>query len=239
MTRLRQVGEAVTGLLSPQAKSDAPAVQRGAPRTVRDWGARPRDTILSALRYTQFVGFMKRALPIAAGSVVAAVGAFFFFQRAPDRMQLSYQSIGHVGDDLAMIKPRLAGTDDAGNPFVVTFDTAIQDRKNPKRARLEKIDADMQIDKQRWLNARATRGFIDLGARTLVLWDWLSVYSDEGYELHTKTANVDLSAFVMTGPEVTGQGPLGSLRADTFTIDRTTRQLVLTGNVHMTLTGVK
>ena len=35
-------------------------------RTPRhDWSARARTTALEALRYTQFVGVMKRALPLA------------------------------------------------------------------------------------------------------------------------------------------------------------------------------
>ncbi len=238
MTRLRHVGEAVAGLLSAaQSGDDTPRPNKTAKRSYRDWTARPRDTIRSALRYTQFVSFMKRALPLAAGAVVAAVVAFFFIQRTPDRVTLSYESTGRVENDLAMIKPRLTGADDAGNPFVVTADAAIQDSKNARRARLENIDADMQVDKNNWVNASATHGLFDMDANMLTLWDGLSVYSDSGYELHTKTAAVDLKAGVITGPEVTGRGPMGSFRANKFKMDRIKRQLVLTGNVHMTLSG--
>jgi lipopolysaccharide export system protein LptC len=238
MTRLRDVGEAVSGLLSPQASANTHAnaeTGSSAPQIHRDWTARPRDTILSALRYTQFVGWMKRILPISAGIVVAAVLAFFFLQRAPEGMTLSYESTGRIDNDLAMIKPRLVGTDDAGNPFVITANAAIQDGKNAKRARLEKVEADIQADKGHWLNASATRGTYDMDAGTLVLRDGLSVFSDDGYELHTAQADVDLKKGEMTGPEVTGQGPLGSLRADTFKVDRISRRLQLSGNVHMTL----
>ena len=238
MTRLRRAGEAVAGLILPDTSASATNEAEKSVRQ-RDWTARPRGNILSALRYTQFVAFMKRALPVAAGTVVAAVIAFFFFQRAPERMVLSYESTGRIDNDLAMIKPRLSGTDDAGNPYVITADAAIQDSKNARRARLEKVEADIQTDKERWLNASATRGVYDMEAGTLILRDGLSVYSDDGYELHTQQADVDLKAGVMRGPEVKGQGPLGALRADTFRIDRITRQLLLSGNVQMTLSSVK
>src|SRR5476649_2392347 len=105
-----------------------------------DWSARARSTALEALRYTQFVGVMKRALPSAAFAVVAAVLAFFFVQRQPARISMTYEKLGHIENDLAMIKPHLTGADDKGNPFVITADAAIQDAKNPKRARLRKIE---------------------------------------------------------------------------------------------------
>ena len=54
-------------------------------RTRHDWSARARSTALDALRYTQFVGVMKRALSSAAFAVIFAVLAFFFVQRQPAR----------------------------------------------------------------------------------------------------------------------------------------------------------
>jgi lipopolysaccharide export system protein LptC len=237
MTRLREVEEAVSELLSPQ--TSASTKSKADPAGLRDWTARPRDTILSALRYTQFVAWMKRILPIAAGAIVAAVVAFFFLQRTPQNMTLSYEKMGRIDNDLAAIKPRLTGTDEGGNPFVITADAAIQDGKNAKRARLEKVQADIQLDKGRWLTASATRGMYDMDAGTVILRDGLSVFSDDGYELHTAQADVDLKAGIVTGPEVTGQGPMGSLRADTFKMDKISRQLLLSGHVRMTLNSVQ
>ena len=57
-----------------------------APR--HDWSARARSTAMEALRYTQFVGVMKRALPAAAFAVIAAVLAFFFVARQPSKFSL-------------------------------------------------------------------------------------------------------------------------------------------------------
>ncbi len=68
-------------------------------------------------------------------------------------------------NDLAMIKPRLTGTDAKGNPFVITADAAVQDAKNPKRATLQKVEADLTLDKDGWINADAAAGVVDMNSR--------------------------------------------------------------------------
>ena len=69
--------------------------------------------------------------------------------------------MGTLRNDLAMIKPRLTGADAKGNPFIITADAAIQDSPDSHRATLDKVDADLQLDGQRWLNASAEAGFFD------------------------------------------------------------------------------
>jgi lipopolysaccharide export system protein LptC len=205
-----------------------------------DWSARARSTAMEALRYTQFVGVMKRALSAAAFAVIAAVLAYFFVARQPARVTMGYERLGRVENDLAMIKPRLNGQDAKGNPFVITADAAIQDVKNPKRARLIKVEADLSLDRSQWINANAARGQVDMSAGSLELNGGINVFSDQGYELHTESASVDLKKGVVLGhDEVTGHGPLGDLRADQFRFDRDSRLLTLDGHVHMTYVGTK
>lgn len=201
----------------------------------RDWSARPRGTILDAERYTRFVTLMKRALPIAALVLLAAVAVYVFQPRQQDRMAMTFERVGEVANDLAMVKPRLSGSDAKGNPFVITADRAVQESRNSRRARLENVDADMTLDKERWLNATAAKGLFDADARTLVLDGGISVFSDNGYELHTKSAHFDLKkGFVRGEQKVSGQGPLGTISADQFEVDKATQQIRLKGNVHTT-----
>jgi lipopolysaccharide export system protein LptC len=68
----------------------------------------------------------------------------------------------------------------------------------------------------------------------------IAMFSDDGYELHTQRANVDLRKGIFHGPgEVTGQGPMGTFRADTFELDRITRQIALHGHVRMIINPAK
>jgi lipopolysaccharide export system protein LptC len=229
VTRERNIRSAVAEILSPH-----PGVGEGGVRSM--WDARARGTALEALRYSQFVTVMKRALPIAAGALVVAVIVYSLVPRPAERVSLVYQSMTRIDNDLAMMKPRLTGADSKGNPFTITADEAIQDRHDMHRAKLQNIEADISLDNQHWLNVTSTRGHFDMDTGALALSDGVSVYTDSGYELHTSRSDVDMKKGSIRGPvEATGQGPLGSFRADKFAYDRKTNLLNLYGNVRMTM----
>jgi lipopolysaccharide export system protein LptC len=219
----RRVSEAVSQPLNPA-------------RARRDWTSRTRDTAMNALRYSRFVTVMKRALPIAAGVLIAAVIAYSLVPRQSDKMRLTTQSLGTIQNDLAMLKPRLTGTDAKGHPFLITADSAQQLGANVRRANLKNVEADLTLEKGRWLNATAVHGLIDMDKHWLALDGGIAIYSDDGYELHTARADVDLKQGIFKGQtEVTGHGPAGTLRADAFEVDRNSNQITLQGHVQMTL----
>lgn len=206
----------------------------------RDWTARARGTALEALRYSQFVTLMKRALPLAAGAILAAVLVYSLLPRQPDKVTMTFESRGVFENDLSMIKPRLTGADDDGNPFVITADIAIQDPKNIHRGRMKNIQADMTLDKGRWMNAIATEGTFDMVIGSLKLRKGIAIYTDDGYELHTANADIDMKKGLFHGPgTVTGHGPGGTLRADRFDLDHKKQLLHLVGNVHMTFSTLR
>ena len=205
-----------------------------------DWSARVRTTTVEAVRYSRYVVLMKRLLSLGAFLIIATVLAFFFVQRMPRQLQVSYERLGHIENDLTMVKPRLAGADAKGNPFVITADSAVQDASNPKKASLTNLEADLTLDKQNWINARAKTGMVDMNTGQLELGGGIDVFTATGYELHSNSASANLKQSIVHGHEpVTGQGPDGTLRADEFHADRTTNILTLNGHVHMTLTGAK
>lgn len=204
-------------------------------RTRYDWSARTRSTVFDAKRYTLFVRRMKRLLSISAFAVIFAVLGFFFVKRAPDQLAFSYEKLGTAADDLAMINPRLTGVDAQGNPFVITASKALQDPKNAKRATLTTLEADM-TSRQGWVNAKAGSGVVDMTAQQLDLRGGIQIYSDTGYILQTDSASVDLRTNVMRGTSrVSGQGPRGTLSADTFHYDRDAGRLTLQGHVRATI----
>jgi lipopolysaccharide export system protein LptC len=205
-------------------------------RSRHDWSARARSSALDALRYTRFVAWMRCGLMLGAAAIIFAVLAFFFVQRQPRQLAMTYEKLGQVENDLAMLKPRLTGSDNKGNPFVITADAAVQDAHDPKRAKLKNVEADVAVDKNSWVNARAKQGRIDMAAGKLELGGGIDLFTDKGYELHTQSASVDLGNSILDGHvKVTGQGPLGTLVADQFHADRDKNQLLLVGHVHMTI----
>ena len=123
---------------------------------------------------------MKRVLSLGAFAIIAAVLAFFFMQRQPRRLQLAYEQLGMVKNDLAMMKPRLTGADAKGNPFVITADARGAGRARiPRRPTLKNMEADLTMDKGNWLNARARAGMVDMNTGQLELSGGIDVFTDQ------------------------------------------------------------
>jgi len=222
----------------PTRRPKAVAQPMGKTAPARPWAAQ-RSTILDAERYTRFVTIMKRALLIAAAAVILAVLFYSLQPRDTRHMAMTFQNVGTVGNDLAMIKPRLTGTDSQGNPFVITADNAVQLSHVTRKAKLNNVEADMTLKDGGWITITATSGLLDAtpsmpgreGPKkkkgettqkgTLALMGNVALYSDTGYELHTDRANIDLTSGLVVGPHpVRGQGPLGTVRADRFEMIR-------------------
>jgi len=202
-----------------------------------DWSARARSTAFDARRYTKFVTRMKRVTALSAFAVICAVLGFFLVARAPRHLPLSFEMLGTLKNDLAMVNPRLSGVDASGNPYVITARLAVQDAKNPKHATLQGIEADLTAPKS-WLNARAGHGDIDMNANWLKLGGGIDVFTDTGYTLHTQTAEVDLKRDIVQGEsEVNGQGPRGAMRADRFHYNHVSGLLILQGHVRTVING--
>jgi lipopolysaccharide export system protein LptC len=186
-----------------------------------DVAARTRTTVSEAKRYTRFVGIVKRVLMIAVLLLLGAVLAYSLAPRRQDRVAMTFQRLGIVNNDLAMIKPKLTGSDSKGSPYLVTADQAIQDARNTKHARLKNVAADLTTKTGGWTNIEAPNGFLAGDTNELNLFGAVSMFTDTGYEAHTDLANIDLTNGIVVGPHrVTGQGPLGTFVADKFRIER-------------------
>jgi len=193
-----------------------------APRRPRfDFGARSRANIADAHKYTRFVVLMKRGLILGAIALVGAVIAYAIQPRSQQRVAMTFEKMGLVAGDLAMVKPKLSGVDSDGNPYVVTADTAVQDAKNMRRAALQNVDADLTQKGGKWTSILAPKGWLDADAKFVRLTGAISVFTDDGFEMHTNLANVDMGKGVVTGPHfVWGHGPQGKFYANHFRIAR-------------------
>jgi lipopolysaccharide export system protein LptC len=232
----RKNAEAAKAVAQPKRKRAAAAKAVAPPVRKHDFAERTRSTMTDAQRYTRFVTIAKRALLLAALALIAAVLAYSLQPREQGRVAMTFERMGKVSNDLAMIKPKLTGTDDDGNPFVVTADSAVQDGRSARRARLNNVEADVTLKDSGWMSTTAKSGLVDATAKKLALWDGVSVYSDSGYEIHTNEVHVDLANGIVRGDHtVRGQGPQGVFSADRFRVDRQNKLIFLMGHVHMTI----
>jgi lipopolysaccharide export system protein LptC len=233
MTRDQQVRSAVAQPLTPSQEPAQPV----STATLHDWSARQRLSAVDALRYSRFVAVMKRALPILAVVLMGSVIAYSVIPHHQEKM-VTLKQTGNVGNDLTMTKPSFTGTDEKGNPYHVTAAEVVQDPKSKDslRAEMKQVDADMQFDGQTWINASAAHGFIDAKAGILKLDGGISLFTDNGYEMHTPSATAYIKTNVLEGNDkVSGHGPLGKFSADRFRFDRLNKKMRLNGHVHMIL----
>jgi lipopolysaccharide export system protein LptC len=198
----------------------------------------PRETLYQARRYSTFVRFMKRILPLAALVLAIAILAYALRPRDGEQMAMTFERMGTIENDLAMINPRLTGTDNNGLPFVVTASSAVQLGPSVERVRLENVNADLVLKGGTELNVIAAQGVIDNETQTLDFYGGIRLSTADGYTAETDSAHADLRRGVVRGESpVAASGPIGSLTAEGFTFERSSEMLYFTGDVRMMISG--
>src|SRR5579871_5757485 len=126
----------------------------------RQFGFVARATLRGARRYSIFVRIMKGALPLTALGL-AIIVLVYVLQPPPARIQLSFQRVSQLADDLTMEKPRLSGTDNEGQPFVISASRATPENRSPDRIRMQEIVADFSTKDGTGIHVTAGSGIVD------------------------------------------------------------------------------
>ena len=198
--------------------------------------ATPR-AIAESVRYSRFVGMMKLVLPLGALILVAMVVAWPYLRGNDDGIPLSFASIGvGLDENVFMTNARYIGADDKDQPYTLTAELAAQDEDNPDIILLTKPQADILLNEGSWLALTAESGTWMRKAETLSLKGAVNIFSDQGYEVRTESALIDMAASVAHGTvPVEAQGPFGTLNADSFHMVDHGKTIHFEGNVRMTL----
>src|SRR5262249_1460348 len=153
--------------------------------------------------------------PVLALAVLAVILLWPGFVHDPRGFHLTFSSIDTVDADLRMNSPRLTGRDEEDRPYTVTANSAIPHKKDSNRYHLDTLDRDITVSDGSWVNLSAPSGLYDRGLRQLELFGPVALHDNNGYEVHAKSALVDLAgSSVVTNEPVEMQGPGGWLTAD-------------------------
>lgn len=185
--------------------------------------------------YSRFVGMMKLLLPVLGlGLVVTLVIWPSEFQKATGFHLGTVSSDVDSGADLTMLRPRYLGTDARSQPFVVTADSATQDPADQRLITLIRLQADMSMTDGRWFTVMADNGVYHQQKQFLRLNGAVNFFSDQGYEINAKFVEINLkSGKASSSFPVNGQGPFGTIRANSLRIEEFGEKLLLLGNVKM------
>jgi lipopolysaccharide export system protein LptC len=180
--------------------------------------------------YSLFVGFLKVLLPALAAGLILLVIAWPQLRPLKDSVSFGISGLSlDQADNLTMLNARYQGRDDKDQLFNLTADKASQISGGDDLIQLELPKADLFTTSGAWLAVTASSGEYRRQANILDLAGAVSLYHDEGFEMHTESAHVDLAAGTATGSDpVQGQGPFGLLDAEGFSVvDRGQRIIFL------------
>ena len=146
--------------------------------------------------YSRFVGLMKVALPATGFALLLVI--FVWPYLAPrdkafrlDVAQLDTKSV----QTLSMPNPHYYGTDDKNQPFTVTAESGMQlpaGEKDDKIVALDKPVANVTRANGTNVVIKADTGYFNQNTYMLDLMGHVDLYQDNGYEVHTNSARVEV-----------------------------------------------
>jgi lipopolysaccharide export system protein LptC len=165
--------------------------------------------------YSQFVGFLKITLPLAALALMSTV---FLFARAPSQdSAVPYAEIEEIAREPRLSGAQVSGVADDGSVIQLTAETA---RPLGDVLLVETIFASIDAVDGIHIDIRAGRGEINNATRIASLTGLTRVETSNGYEMETAgiTANLTTGQIISDGAlEV--QAPFGSLTAGQMIIE--------------------
>ena len=185
--------------------------------------------------YSVFVGTMKVLLPALATALVLLIIVWPQISPTDERFRIGVSSISlEEADRLSMLNPRFDGIDERDRPYSVTADLAVQDTGNDDLIDLELPKADLTMEDGTWLAVMAKAGRYHRKAETVDLLGDVVMFHDEGFEVKTDIAHVDLKAGTAEGDQpVEAQGPSGTLTSEGFRVEDRGERIFFTGQSHM------
>lgn len=170
--------------------------------------------IQSIAYYTRFVNLAKLFLGIL---VLTLTGSILFYpaikKNSGIRIALIGSSDKNTPSPTQMINANFHGFDENNQPYNITAKTALQVDEN--NVAFEHINGDITLNSGLWLTTQSDKGSLKIKERLLYLTGNVEMFTDEGYELHTQSMNIDIGAKIaVTSDPVNGHGPLGTIRSN-------------------------
>lgn len=185
-------------------------------------------------RYTRLVAWAKIILPTAALGLIALVILWPTLRDeiAPLAVEVQRSEDGTV----QMTNPRYFGTTSNDLPFSVTGISAVQSGAEDGVVVLEKPQGEITMEDGMWYAVDAETGRLDREDGFLELRGDVNLFRDDGFEMSTEAANIDLETNEAWGDvPVRVQGPTANLTAEGFRITDGGDRVIFTGESTLVL----
>lgn len=200
--------------------------------------ARRLSLVSNLKRYTCFVALSKYSLLLLLCALFATIILLPIMKKDQAGVRVAFSSVEQSTtsiDKPYMKNPKFQGVDEQLQPYVVTADMAIQ--QDEKTIEMQHVQADMTYKDGAWLMLNAGRGVLTMDADAkkhdhLVLDGDVSIFQDQGYEVHVPKVNVFIAkGYAVSEGMVSGQSPMGSITAGRLQAWHKEKRMVLDGRV--------
>ncbi|SMX41417.1 hypothetical protein [Octadecabacter ascidiaceicola] len=165
--------------------------------------------------YSQFVGFLKITLPLAALALMSTV---FLFARAPTKeTTIPYAEIEEIAREPRVSGAQISGVADDGSVIGIDAGTT---RPNGDLMIIENLTATVESVNGVHIDIRAGTGEVDITSRIARLSGLARIETSNGFEMETVgiTANMTTGQ-IISDAEIEVQAPFGALTAGQMIIE--------------------
>jgi len=187
-------------------------------------------------RYGRYVRLMKTVMPVLAVVTVLLLVLYPLFSNTETGFTLDFAEITEQDDTIRMVSPHYTGTDAKGRDFQIRAETAYQSASVDELVYLDQISADVTLPSGAWMALDGLGGVYQRNADLLDLTGQVNIFSDIGYEAHSRAISLDFVLGTATSSEqVHGQGPFGVFESGGMEMDMEGNYVHLTQGVRMTV----
>lgn len=199
----------------------------------RRWSAPPREGGDTAGR-SRTVAILKLLLPGLSALLIMTLIIWPQVTERQNGSAIDFATVDSTSSSSTMTNARFVGGDSQN--VNVTADTVVQDSDFPSIVHMTNIAGDTTTEDGVWMHLSALKGLFDQETNRLSLNGQVALFSDQGNELHSENAVIDLARTEVTGSGVVrGHGPYGRFTANGFEIRDAGNTLILSGGVHLVI----
>lgn len=201
---------------------------------------RPRRLHALGHSYSFFVKVLKFSLPLAALIIIGTL----ITRISEDPQQKNLASLPSeektAPGQIELIRAKYEGNDSEGRPYTVSADKATRSMTAPDTVLFENPLADITLQDNTWVAAKAGSGVFDRIAETMLLTDQVTVFHDSGYEISLQNLNINLKQKTAeTSLPVLAHGPMGSIEARNMSVQDQGNLIVFGGPATLTIFHLK
>ncbi|HST35566.1 MAG TPA: LPS export ABC transporter periplasmic protein LptC [Allosphingosinicella sp.] len=178
-----------------------------------------------------------RLLKLALPALIGVVLAFLFFSPLEEKQEVSFlldkNKVGTAEERLKVSAAQYRGQDDAGRPFVLSAQSALQANSQTQIVEISGLSALIQLENGP-AGFRADRARYNMQNDHVDVAGPILFTAADGYRMGTRdvTVNMRNRTLASRGP-VEGQMPLGRFSADQLHVNLPDRTVVLQGRARL------